>query len=83
MKVWGAYCQGQRTGEPWSKLETKEHINVMELKTVKFAILTFTKIFPQAKTIHLEMDNIATLSYIAKMGATNNVLPELAKEIWD
>lgn len=69
MKGWGTYCQDQRTGRPRSKLQTKEHINILELKAAKFFILTFTKIFSQAKITHLRMDNIAALSYIAKMGA--------------
>ena len=69
MKVLKAYCQDQRTKGPWSKLETKEHINVLELKTTKFAVSTFTKIFLPAKINHLQMDNIAALSYIVKMEA--------------
>ena len=69
MKDWGTYCQDQRTGRPRSKLQTKEHINILELKAAKCFILTFTKIFSQAKITHLQMDNIAALSYIAKMGA--------------
>ena len=46
------------------------------------------KIFPQAKIIHLQMDNIVALPYIAKMGGGgggthNKDLSQLAKEIWD
>ena len=55
---------------PWSNLETKEHINILELKAAKSAILSFTKIFPQAKIIHLQMGNIVALSYSAKMEGT-------------
>ena len=40
----------------------------MEVNETKFAILTFTKLFPQANVVHLQMDNIATLSYISRMG---------------
>ena len=61
MKGWGANCQGQRTGRLWSKQKAKKHMNILELKTAKFAILTFTKILPQAKIIHFQMS-------IAKMG---------------
>ena len=68
----------------WSKLETKEHINGLELKAANFAILTFTKIFPQTKIIDLQMDNIAALSYIAKMEGTHNrVFSDQAKETWN
>ena len=34
-----------------------KHINIVKLKVVTFAILTSTKIFSQAKIIHLQMDN--------------------------
>ena len=54
---------------PWSNLETKEHINIL-LKAAKSAILSFTKISPQAKIIHLQMGNIVALSYSAKMEGT-------------
>ena len=57
VEVWGAYSQGQKAGRPCSKLERMKHINIVELKAVTFAILTFTKIFSQAKIIHLQMDN--------------------------
>ena len=80
----GTYCQGQRTVEPWSNLETKVHISMLKLKAPKFTILPFTEIFPQAQIIHLQMDNIEELSYIAEMGGTHrNVLIDLEKEIWD
>lgn len=45
----------------------------MGVESKKFAILTFAKIFPQAKIIHLEMDSIVALSYIAKMGSTDSL----------
>ena len=40
------------------------------------------KIWPKPKIIHLQMDNMTVLSYIAKMGGTHKkVLSNLAKEI--
>ena len=68
LKILGAYCQDQKIGGLWSKLETMEHINLLDLKATKFALLTFTKIFPQAKIIHLQMENIAVLFYLPKWG---------------
>ena len=65
----GSLLPGSEDWGSRSKLKTKEHINVLELKAAKFAIFTFTKIVPQATIIYFQMDNIATLSYIAKMGA--------------
>ena len=83
MKGWGASCQGRSTGGPWSKEESKLHINILELKAAQLAIETFT----QARgitSIHLQMDNMTALSYIAKMGGTkNSQLIAITQEIWN
>ena len=42
-KGWGASCQGITTGGQWSSVEKTWHINVLELKAVRLAILSFTK----------------------------------------
>ena len=42
-KGWGASCQTISTGGQWSLQERDLHINVLELKAVQLAILTFTK----------------------------------------
>ena len=77
----GAFCQGCKTEKPWSKLEAKNHINVPELKTAKFDIMTFTKMFPTAKVVYLQIDNIVAHSYLKKMGGSHNkILSNLAKE---
>ena len=80
----GAACQGQATGGPCTAEEQKHHINILELKAAKLAILTFIRMHPEVKSIHLRMDNIVGLSYIVKMGETHNkVLSDIRKEIWD
>ena len=39
---------------------------------------------PEVKSIHLQMDNIVSLSYIVEMWGTHNkVLSYITKEIWD
>ena len=81
---WGAACQGQTTGGPWTLEEQKNHINILELKAAQLAILTFTYMHPQVHSIHLQTDNMVALSYIVKMGETHNkVLSDISKEIWD
>ena len=83
MEGWGAVCQGSRTGGPWSIIERQQHINVLELKAVKIAILTFHKRKP-VNSIHLQIDNMAALSYLLKMGGTHSMeLIQTSKEIWD
>ena len=68
MKGWGVFCPEQETGDPWSNLEARKRINVLQLKAGNFAILTFRKIFPDVKVFHLQMDNMMALSYVKKMG---------------
>ena len=58
------------------------HINVLEMKVVKLALLAYHKQF-QMKAIHFQIDNTTALSYLAKMmEAKRKYLIELAKEIW-
>ena len=38
-------------------LEVKVHKIVLQLKTEKFTIINFIKIFPKAKIVYLQMDN--------------------------
>ena len=46
--------------------------NNLELKAVKYAILTFTYLHPSEKSIHLQMDNVVAFSFLMKMGGTQN-----------
>ena len=81
---WGAYCQGERAGGPWTQEESKLHINILELKAAKLAILTFTRNRQNLNSIHIQMDNMVALTYLVKMGGTNNhILVKLTKQIWD
>ena len=81
---WGAYCQGKRTGGPWSERERDLHINLLELKAANFAILTFTQNKKNLNSIHIQMDSMVALSYLVKMGGTNNQeLVRISKQIWN
>ena len=61
----------------------KYHINILELLAVKLAIQTFTK-YRDVKAIHLQVDYIVALTYLMKVGGTQNLkMVELAKEIWE
>ena len=80
---WGAVCQGTTTRGTWSYQERAKHINILELIAVKLGILTFTK-GKSVTAIHLQIDNMTTLSYLVKMGGTRSPeLLQVAKEIWD
>ena len=66
-KGWGAVCEGISTGGQWSKEEKLLHINVLELKAVKLALLTFNK-RKTLKAVHFQIDNTTALLYLVKMG---------------
>ena len=67
----------------WSAKEMKYHIIILELLAVKLAIQTFTK-YRDVKAIHLQVDNVVALTYLKKMGGSQNLkMVELAKEIWE
>ena len=81
---WGACCRGQKTGGPWSLQEKNLHINVLELKAIQIAIMTFSKIHSDVKAIHIQTDNVVALTYLKKMGGTkSSVLTQVSKEIWE
>ena len=82
-KGWGAHCLGKSVGGQWSQKESQLHINLLELKAVHLALLTFSKA-QNLKSVHIQMDNMTALSYLVKMGGTHSrELTSLAKEIWD
>ena len=78
-KWWVATCQGISTGGPWSEEEQKVHINILELKAVHLAILTFAKFqdtCPDGQQNSFELPG--------KDGGTHNKdLLGLSKQIWD
>ena len=63
-KGWGAVCDGVRTGGPWSPKESRLHINCQELLAAFLAVKCFAKGKTHV-TIHLKMDSMSALTYIA------------------
>ena len=81
-KRWGAVCQRISTVEQWPKEEQLLHINVLELKAVKLALLTFNK-QTSLKVVHFQIGNTTAIHYLVEMGKTGNqILLKLSKEIW-
>ena len=68
----GAACQGLSTGGKWSQQERESHINILELKAAKFAVMIYTQKFPHLKYEPIRIDNMTALSYLVKMGGTRN-----------
>ena len=83
LQGWGACCQGQRTGGQWSFQEKEMHINFLELKAAKLAIISFHRLFPESLSIHIQIDNIVALTFLIKMeGTRSEVSTAVSKEIW-
>ena len=79
---WGATCQTQRTGGPWSKAEGKMHINCLELLAATFEVHTFLK-GKSRMSVLLRLDNTTAVAYINNLGGTvSKVLVDLAKSLW-
>ena len=79
----GVQCvKGYQQVGQWSKEEQLLHINVLELKAVKLALLTFNK-QKSLKAIHFHVDNTTAQLYLVNIGGTGNqMLLKLSKEIW-
>ena len=82
---WGATYQGISTGGHWGAEETKEHINVLELRAATLALQAFLPPqLPGPKHVHLRIDNTTVLAYINKRGDTHSpVLTAQALELWE
>lgn len=84
LKGWGAICEGQTAGGPWSSTERpKYHINELELLAAFFAIKSFAK---DKKDIHVRIfvDNTVAMTCINKMGSIRSEnLNLLTKDIWE
>ena len=79
---WGAVFRGVRTGGMWSQLESRNHINYLELLAAMFAVKSFAK-DRKDNHIHLRMDNRTAVSYVHHMGGTRSpALSRLATQLW-
>ena len=77
----GDFLSEDSIGGVWSQVEQALHINILELRVAKFAILTFCRYKEDLRTI-VQMDNHAPLAYLVKMGGSRNLLMiQEAKEI--
>jgi hypothetical protein len=78
---WGAVCKDLRTGGPWTRDESKEHINFLELLAALKALQCFTAT-ARDTTIELRMDNTSAVSYVNRMGGCKSAnLCSIALEI--
>ena len=82
LQGWGACCNHQRTGGPWSTQECRMHINCLELLAATLATQTFAK-FRTGISILLRIDNTTAVAYINHLGGTaSKDLVAQTKKLW-
>ena len=79
---WGAAFKQDSTGGHWSERESKIHINLLEMTAAIFALKIYAKQFFDT-SIHLKVDNTATLAWINKQTGPNLPIFLLVKEFWE
>ena len=68
---------------PGSKWERSLDVNVLDILTVKLALLSFSK-NRKIRAIHFKIDNTTALRYFTNMGGVKSLkMIKLSKEIWD
>ena len=79
---WGAEMDQERTQGVWSQMESKLHINILELRAGNFAVRAFTR-GTKVRHVHLLMDNSTAVAYVNNRGGTRSMkLIQEAKELW-
>ena len=79
---WGATSQGIRAGGPWSRTESKMHINCLEALAASLAVKCFVR-DSRSVTVLLRMDNMNAVTYVNKLGGTvSESLTAITKELW-
>ena len=82
MEGWGATLGETETGGRWSEQEAQQHINVLELRAVLFALQSFCKEMTNTEIL-VRSDNTTAVSYLNRMGGTKaKACNDVAHEIW-
>ena len=64
--------KGERSEGLWYEEERKFHINVLELKAEKIAILSFTQNRKHLNSIHVQMENMVGCSFLSSKDGRDN-----------
>jgi len=68
---WGAYCQGQRVGGPWTAQEQRHHINYLELMAAFLVLWSFCSTSERIAVL-LCLD-IMAISFLNRMGGVTPI----------
>ena len=83
LEGWGAKFNEKQIGGRWSRLESLNHINYLELLAIFFTLRAF---FSKSTNVHIgiKSDNITAVAYVNDMGGMiSEVLDKLSIEIWN
>ena len=70
LEGWGAHMDQNKVFGSWSQQEVSLHINVLELRAVRLALLHFN--LPNQSVILVSSDNSTVVAYINKQGGTRS-----------
>lgn len=78
---WGASFETQKTGGRWSVAESSNHINILEIKAVKYALFSLCQ---NLRDVHIciRSDSATAVAYINNKGGSVMPLFLEAKAIW-
>ena len=72
----------RKTGGRWLNREKQQHINILELRAIQFALFAF-RTFITHCYVRLHCDNTTAISYINKFGGCRNTsMNYLSRKIW-
>ena len=82
LKGWGAVTELHKIGGRWNDSELGNHINVLELMAILFAIKALTK-GSTVKHVRIRTDSMTAVCYLNKLGGTKSLkCHKIVKEIW-
>lgn len=81
---WGAVCENDNSFSQglWSEEELSYHINKLELLAVQRGLISLLGESINNIHVHVESDNITTVTYVRKMGGKVPALNNIANDIW-
>ena len=82
LKGWGGVRDNCSTGGNWSEIESKIHINVLELMAAHYVLASLCK---NESNIHIRMmiDNQTAVAYVNGMGGRKITCNKITRKIWD
>ena len=79
---WGAHVGAQATGGRWTQGEKEQHINVLELKAIEFALKSLCD--SNQTLVKVFTDNTTALAYVRNQGGVKSPqCNEVAQDIWE